>query len=151
MDALSHLLPAGLGAGTAALLVAASFFTSALTAGLGIGGGVALLSVMGYVLPVAALIPVHGVVQLGSNAGRALVQRAHIGWAVILPFLAGSAAGAAAGATAPPSPLGEPSATAEISPAPSGLAARARRAWYVSAIGGRAAPWKPTWSFSAGW
>jgi uncharacterized membrane protein YfcA len=98
MDALSHLLPAGLGAGTAALLVAASFFTSALTAGLGIGGGVALLSVMGYVLPVAALIPVHGVVQLGSNAGRALVQRAHIGWAVILPFLAGSAAGAAAGA-----------------------------------------------------
>jgi uncharacterized membrane protein YfcA len=98
MDLAETLLPPDVSAHTAALLIAASFFTSALTAGLGIGGGVALLSIMGYALPVAALIPVHGVVQLGSNFGRALVQRAHIGWAIILPFLAGSALGAAVGA-----------------------------------------------------
>ena len=82
----------------AGLLVAASFFTSALTAAFGIGGGVALLVLLGYALPVAALIPVHGVVQLGSNAGRAFVQRAHVRLDAVVPFLAGAAIGAAAGA-----------------------------------------------------
>ena len=91
-------LPEGLSSASAILLVAASFMTSALTASMGIGGGVALLSVMGYVLPVAALISVHGIVQLGSNSGRAAVQRRHIGWRVVLPFLGGSALGAAIGA-----------------------------------------------------
>ncbi|MFZ1682201.1 MAG: sulfite exporter TauE/SafE family protein, partial [Rhizobiaceae bacterium] len=48
--------------------------------------------------PVAALIPVHGLVQLGSNTGRAFVQRAHVRRDIALPFFAGSLAGAAAGA-----------------------------------------------------
>jgi hypothetical protein len=38
----------------------------------GIGGGAALLAVMASLVPPAALIPVHGVVQVGSNLGRAL-------------------------------------------------------------------------------
>ena len=92
------LLPPELGTVTAILLIAASFLTSALTAAFGIGGGVALLTLMGYALPVAALIPVHGVVQFGSNAGRLIVQRAHVRWDAVLPFLAGAAVGAAAGA-----------------------------------------------------
>lgn len=92
------LLPPDLSLAAAGLLVAASFLTSALTAAFGIGGGVALITLMGYVMPVAALIPVHGVVQLGSNTGRAMVQRHHVQWAAVLPFLAGSVAGAALGA-----------------------------------------------------
>ena len=68
------LVPPDLSTGFALLLVATSFVTSALTAGLGIGGGVALLAVMAYGMPVAALIPVHGVVQIGSNLGRFVVQ-----------------------------------------------------------------------------
>lgn len=92
------LLPPELGAIPAILLVAASFFTSALTAAFGIGGGVVLLTLLGYALPVAALIPVHGVVQLGSNAGRVYIQRAHVAWTAVLPFLGGAAIGAAAGA-----------------------------------------------------
>ncbi|GIL01282.1 MAG: hypothetical protein BroJett030_11810 [Alphaproteobacteria bacterium] len=91
------LLPADVAGGAAAALIVASFFTSALTAAFGIGGGVALLTVMGYLLPVASLIPVHGVVQLGSNTGRALIQRAHIDWSAALPFLAGSLVGVALG------------------------------------------------------
>ena len=82
----------------AGLLVAASFATSWLTAAFGIGGGLVLLALLGYVLPVAALIPVHGVAQFGSNAGRVIVQRAHIRWDAVLPFIAGAAVGAAAGA-----------------------------------------------------
>lgn len=57
-----------------------------------------MLALMGVFLPVAALIPVHGAVQLGSNTGRAWRQRAHVDWSVAAPFIAGSLAGAAAGA-----------------------------------------------------
>lgn len=98
MDTLAALLPDGLGAGAALLLVAASFFTSALTAAFGVGGGVAMLALMGLFVPVAALIPVHGAVQLGSNTGRAWHQRAHVRRDIFAPFLAGSLVGAVAGA-----------------------------------------------------
>ena len=96
MDAI--LLPPGLAAGTTLLLVVASFFTSAATAAFGIGGGLSLLAIMSTVLPVAVLIPVHGLVQLASNLGRVLVQRRAVSWRALLPFLAGAALGALIGA-----------------------------------------------------
>lgn len=79
------------------LLVALSFFTSFLTAAIGIGGGSILLAVMAQVVPVNAIIPVHGIVQLGSNVGRAAVlhnavDRGLLGW-----FVAGSLVGALIG------------------------------------------------------
>lgn len=95
---VSAFLPDGLGYAPAAILVAASFFTSALTAAFGVGGGVAMLALMGLFVPVAALIPVHGAVQLGSNTGRAWKQRASIRWDVAAPFVAGSIIGAIVGA-----------------------------------------------------
>lgn len=95
---LEGLLPTGVGPGAAALLVAASFFTSALTASFGVGGGIAMLALLGVFVPVAVLIPVHGAVQLGSNSGRAWVQRAFIRWGVAAPFIAGSVVGAIIGA-----------------------------------------------------
>ena len=98
MDALAAVLPEGIGAGAAALLIVASFFTSALTAAFGLGGGIAMLALLGVFVPVAALIPVHGAVQLGSNPGRAWHQRAHVRTDIFGPFLAGSLLGAAAGA-----------------------------------------------------
>lgn len=98
MEALVGLLPDGVGPIPAAFLIVASFFTSALTAAFGVGGGVAMLALMGLFLPVAALIPVHGAVQLGSNTGRAWHQRAHIRAEIALPFIVGSLAGAVAGA-----------------------------------------------------
>lgn len=98
MDALTALIPDGLGVTAAAFLVIASFFTSALTAAFGVGGGVAMLALLGIFIPVAALIPVHGAVQLGSNTGRAWQQRAHVRMEVAAPFIAGSLLGAVAGA-----------------------------------------------------
>lgn len=98
MEALSGFLPNGLGPLPSAFLVIASFFTSALTAAFGVGGGVAMLALMGLFVPVAALIPVHGAVQLGSNTGRAWHQRAHVDRGVAVPFIAGSLVGAVAGA-----------------------------------------------------
>ncbi len=94
----ASVLPDGIGAGVAALLIIASFFTSATTASFGIGGGVMMLALMGLFVPVAALIPVQGLVQFGSNAGRTFVQRAHVNKMFLKPFLAGSIIGAAIGA-----------------------------------------------------
>lgn len=92
------LLPPGIEGLEAALLIAASYVTSAMTAAFGIGGGLTLLALMGPIVPVAALIPVHGVVQLGSNAGRAWHMRRLAEPPVLVPFLLGSVAGAGLGA-----------------------------------------------------
>jgi uncharacterized protein len=94
---LQTLLPPDLHPAAAAVLVIVSFFTSALTATFGIGGGIAMLAALSFYMPVAALIPVHGAVQLGSNAGRAVMQRAEIAWPQIGAFLAGGIIGAGLG------------------------------------------------------
>ena len=97
MQGLANFLPEGISVGAAVLLAVASFFTSALTATFGVGGGVAMLTLMGLFVPVAALIPVHGSVQLGSNTGRAWHQRANIRLDITGPFIMGSVVGAIAG------------------------------------------------------
>jgi uncharacterized membrane protein YfcA len=95
---LHWLLPEALGPFPAFLLIIASFFTSAFTAAFGVGGGLAMLALLGILIPVASLIPVHGVIQLGSNTGRAWHQRAEIRFAAAVPFIIGSVAGVALGA-----------------------------------------------------
>jgi uncharacterized membrane protein YfcA len=91
------LLPDAISVATAGFLVIASIFTSAVTAAFGVGGGIMMLVLMGLFMPVAALIPVHGVVQLGSNAGRAFHMRKSTIPSMILPFAAGGIIGALAG------------------------------------------------------
>ena len=76
------------------ILVVTSFFTSMMTATLGIGGGVLLLAVMAGTMPVSALIPVHGLVQLGSNGNRALMTARHIDWNMLKYFSLGAIVGA---------------------------------------------------------
>lgn len=98
MEAIATLLPEGIGPAVAGLLIVASFFTSALTAATGVGGGSLMLMLMGMFIPVAALIPVHGAVQLGSNTGRAWHQRANVRFDIFRPFLIGSLIGALIGA-----------------------------------------------------
>jgi len=95
---MDFLLPDGLGLLPALLLIGASVLTSALAAAFGLGGGVAMLAALGLALPVQALIPVHGVVQLGSNVGRAVLQRRFAKGRLIWPFVAGAIIGAIIGA-----------------------------------------------------
>lgn len=90
-------LPPEVAPAAVAGLLGASFATSFLTAAFGIGGGIALLAVLATLLPPAALIPVHGVIQLGSNAGRALLMRAAVRADVVPPFVIGAALGAVLG------------------------------------------------------
>lgn len=91
------LFPADIGAGVALALVALSFLTSWLTAAFGIGGGTVMLAALASLIPPAALIPVHGLVQLGSNVGRAAVLARDADRGVLMPFLLGALVGVAAG------------------------------------------------------
>lgn len=95
---LAALLPAGVTPSAALILIILSFFTSALTAAFGIGGGMVMIGGISAAVPPATIVAVHGVVQLGSNLGRAIVQRRHAVWRLIAPFTAGSVIGVAIGA-----------------------------------------------------
>lgn len=77
---------------------ALSFVTSGMTAAAGIGGGLVLLAVMTTVYPPTVLLPVHAVIQLGSNGGRALVMLRDVLVEYLPAFLLGSIIGALAGA-----------------------------------------------------
>ncbi len=90
-------LPPDLSLAVTLALLLASFTASFITAAFGIGGGAALLAILATLLPPAALIPVHGVVQIGSNLGRAVIMVRHVFWRVFPPFLIGSLVGAAIG------------------------------------------------------
>jgi uncharacterized membrane protein YfcA len=75
------------------VLVLISFLTSAFNAAVGVGGGVLLIAVMTSFLPAAALVPIHGVVQLASNASRNIFGYKHTDWTILPPFLAGALLG----------------------------------------------------------
>lgn len=68
------------------LFAAAAFCTSAMTAVVGAGGGTALIALMLQGMPPAIVIPVHGCVQLASNATRTWLLREHLDWAIIWRF-----------------------------------------------------------------
>ncbi len=96
---LAAALPAGLDPWTAGGLAAVSFVASMLTAAMGLGGGLLMVAVLAGALPPAALIPVHGVVQLGSNLGRAVLFRQHVRPGIFLWFALGAAVGVSVGAS----------------------------------------------------
>ena len=108
---LHEFIPPETTAAFAAVLVLSSFFTSALTAALGLGGGVAMLGIMGLGLPVASLMPVHGIVQLGSNFGRTVIQHRFVTWPQAAYFSIGSVIGIAIGT---PIALAIPEAIAKV-------------------------------------
>ena len=56
-----------------------------------------MLVFLALVLTPVALIPVHGIVQLGSNAGRACIMLKEVMWRPILPFVVGAMIGAGLG------------------------------------------------------
>ncbi|MEX2518225.1 MAG: hypothetical protein WD969_02700 [Paracoccaceae bacterium] len=91
MGGLASALPSEVALRAAMILLAMSFASSFIATAFGIGGGVWMAGVMASLLPPAALTPAHGLVQLGSNAGRAVtllrhVGRAHMGGLMALNF-----------------------------------------------------------------
>lgn len=97
MDWAVMILPPGVDLWAVAALMGISGLASFITIAFGIGGGVLLLAAMALLVPPAALIPVHGVVQFGSNFGRVLFMPRHVDWRALAVFGAGSVIGVAAG------------------------------------------------------
>jgi len=93
-DQLTGMLPAELSPSVAAALVVLSFFTSGLTAISGLGGGVVMVTVMASLLPIVTVLPVHGLVQLGSNGGRMALMRRTVPWQILGLFTLGTLVGA---------------------------------------------------------
>ncbi|CAM3523904.1 Sulfite exporter TauE/SafE [Halomonas lysinitropha] len=93
LDVLSPL-----SAGINLLLIVISVFTSAFTAAVGVGGGVLMIMALAQVMPAAALIPVHGMVQFGSNVGRTAMTWRHVDRAMLVAFIPGVLLGALAAA-----------------------------------------------------
>ena len=94
---LNSVLPAGLDPLLALALIGLSFVTSLITATFSLGGGTLMIAVLALVFPPAVVVPVHGAVQLGSNGGRALVQREHIQWRLIVWISLGALVGVVVG------------------------------------------------------
>lgn len=99
MDTVAGLLLDGTGLAlwSFLLLCGVSFLGSFIAAAMGLGGGSLVLATMALFLPPTVLIPVHGTVQLGSNAGRAALMRSHILTEIVPAFLLGTILGAAVG------------------------------------------------------
>ncbi|MEM9441680.1 MAG: sulfite exporter TauE/SafE family protein, partial [Pseudomonadota bacterium] len=97
MEGIAWLQPEGLALWASGTLILASGVTSFIAGAFGLGGGIVLLAIMGSLMPVTTMIPVHGVVQLGSNAGRMALLLRHINTSVLLPFTLGSLIGGAIG------------------------------------------------------
>ena len=66
----------------------AAFVGSTLTGIMGVGGGVLILVIMAQFVPPSVLIPLHALIMLYSNLNRVVIQRRHIRWGYVWPFLA---------------------------------------------------------------
>lgn len=75
-----------------------SFVGSFIATAAGIGGGVLVVATMATVLPPTILIPLHGIVQLGSNIGRIVLMYKDVMRSVIPPFALGTILGTVIGA-----------------------------------------------------
>lgn len=80
-------------AGVVAVLLIGTLATSAVSGFLGMAGGVTLLGLMTIVLPPAQVVPLHAVVQLGSNFTRTITYLPHVRWKIFFvyspPMIAG--------------------------------------------------------------
>jgi uncharacterized membrane protein YfcA len=79
------------------ILCGASFTGSMISASLGLGGGMLVLATMALVLPPVVLIPVHGVIQIGSNLGRAILMFRSIAFSILPALAIGSIIGVTVG------------------------------------------------------
>ena len=78
-------------------LIPFAFLTSLTAAIGGVAGGIVLISVMPGLIPAAAIVPVHGIVQIASNVSRAAFGIRHVEWRIFRLYAAGAVFGALLG------------------------------------------------------
>lgn len=75
------------------LLFLISCATSAVAGVLGLGGGMLLIALLPFLLPAAAIIPLHATAQIASNGSRAIFAIRSVQWQLFPWFLFGSIVG----------------------------------------------------------
>lgn len=75
----------------------ASFGGAWIAVVMGVGGGVFLLAVMAMFFPPAILIPLQGIVTMGTGISLVVLMWRHLLWATLLPFTCGAVIGAILG------------------------------------------------------
>ncbi len=75
------------------ILCGISLSASFISASIGLGGGMLVLASMALVMPPFVLIPIHGVIQIGSNLGRASLLIRSISFSIVPAFILGSSIG----------------------------------------------------------
>ena len=79
------------------ILVGGSFLAALVNAAFSAGGAMIVLAVTSTVLPVAAIVPIHSTLLIGSTSTRALIFWREIDWKIAGPFLVGSVVAVAIG------------------------------------------------------
>lgn len=97
LEFLASLLPAGIDPLLALALVGLSLVASLITATFSLGGGTLMLAALALAFPPSVVVPLHGVIQLGSNGGRAAVQWRHIQWPLVIWIAVGALIGTVIG------------------------------------------------------
>lgn len=80
------------------ILVGGSFLAALCNAAFSAGGAMIILAVTSTVLPVAAIVPIHSTLLIGSTSTRTLFFWRDIDWKIAGPFLIGSIFAVAIGA-----------------------------------------------------
>lgn len=76
------------------ILAGFSFITSFMTAAIGVGGGIGLLAVMPQFMPISAVIPIHGLIQMVSNGSRFAFSYKNAKIEILPKYVIGCLAGA---------------------------------------------------------
>lgn len=74
-------------------LIFAALVSSTISGIVGMAGGITLLAVMSALMNPAQVVPLHGLVQLGSNFTRTLVFLKHVVWRIIIVYALPAAIG----------------------------------------------------------
>ena len=70
-------------------IIISSFFSSFISSIIGFGGGMLLLGVLALNFSGSVIIPLHAIIQLGSNLNRLIFFKFNVKWNVIIPFALG--------------------------------------------------------------
>jgi uncharacterized membrane protein YfcA len=70
-------------------IIISSFISSFISSIIGFGGGMLLLGVLALNFSGSVIIPLHAIIQLGSNLNRLIFFKFKVKWNVIIPFALG--------------------------------------------------------------
>ncbi len=94
---VSALLPDDISIYGALFLIAFNLLCSFISTAISLGGGMLMLVGLSFIVSPLALIPVHGIIQLGSNFARIFVSLKDLDIKIMLPFILGAIFGSVFG------------------------------------------------------